>query len=323
MANFDQTIETLVVASVAVGFLTTYLTLNKLWSRKSDENVAKSVSVFASILGILSTIPFLIKYGWIDAEYKGAIKALVGIIAGSVFLLIGSGFWVRDKQKPLSLWTKLKRAIKLETNEAGDLVKALIKPTGADKMLEILKQLALIDNKVSEKEFEFIEIFAKTWYIPFQRCDLTNNENQNTEQSLDSNYLELRNSVIKYIDISPPTAQATHLRDVLNALANADKMISDEEKFILAEVNSMLADYSSNSTQLKEYQVLVAPQDEDQVDMLKNLLPELVISSVSGGKGYLVGSFFSLDFAKMVCKKYRSLNLFTAIESSSSITKNR
>ena len=53
---------------------------------------------------------------------------------------------------------------------------------------------------------------------------------------------------------------------------------------------------------------------KDQEDLLKSILPELVISESAGGKGYLVGNFYSMRFARMVCTKYRSLNLFTAIE---------
>ncbi len=311
MDNFNQIIETLVVASVAIGILTTYLTLNKIWSRKSDENVAKSVSVFAAILGIASTIPFLIKYGLIDAEYKGAVKAAISIGAGVVFLLIGSGFWVRNRQKPESLWVKFKKAIRLEGQEAGDLVKALMTPAGADKMLVILQQLALIDQKIDDKEFQFIDTFAKSWGIPFNRESINNIA---IDKTRDSAYLALRFSVVDYLNITPPTQQVSHLRDVLNALVKADKDVSEEETFVLNEINSMLDGYSNQQAKQDIYEVVIAPQNTDQEDLLETLLPEVVISESNGGKGYLVGQFFSKQFASMVCKKYRSMNLFTAIE---------
>jgi hypothetical protein len=310
MSSFDQIIESLVVASVAIGLLTTYLTLNKIWSRKSDANVAKSVSVFASILGILSTVPFLIKYGFLDAEYKGAFKALVSIITGVIFLLIGSGFWVRNRNKQESLWVKFKRAVKLEKHEAGDLVKALLKPTGADKMLNILIQLAQIDKRIDEKEFQFIETFAASWSIPFSKDDLHSYKHE----SQDSSYIELRHSVADYLNLRPPIEQSTHLRDVLNALAKSDQSISEQEQFILDEINSMLEAYKVQKGFDAKFQVVIAPQNKDQEDLLKSILPELVISESAGGKGYLVGNFYSMRFARMVCTKYRSLNLFTAIE---------
>lgn len=311
MTGFNQIIETLVVASVAIGLLTTYLTLNKIWSRKSDKNVAKSVSVFAAILGIISTVPFLIKYGLIDAEYKGAAKALVSILAGGVFLLIGSGYWVRNHRKPESLWVKFKKAIKLEKQEAGDLVKAMLMPSGADKMIKILRQLALIDNRIDDKEFSFIDTFAKSWNIPFDRNNLNNERKDN---STEMGYIELRFSVADYLNIEPPAKQCAHLRDVLNALAKVDKNVSEEEQFVLDEINAMLDGYASNQPNAVQYEVVIAPQSGDQEDLIKTLLPELVLSSNNGGKGYLVGCFYSQEFAKMVCKKYRSLNLFTAIE---------
>ncbi|MBN4053545.1 hypothetical protein JYT97_01510 [Haliea sp. AH-315-K21] len=309
--NFNDFIELLVVASVAIGFLTTYLMLNKIWSRKSDENVANSVSVFASLLGIASTLPFLIKYGLLDGEYKGAAKAVVSIFSSALFLLIGSGYWVRNKSKRESLWSKFKKAIKLEGHEAGDLVKALLLPAGADKMLIILRQLALIDNRIDEREFEFIDTFAKFWNIPFDRDSL---EGELAASSVESGYIELRFSVADYLNIEPPVEQSSHLRDVLNALAASDKEVSDEESFILKEINSMLDAYASNELSQDQFEVAIAPQDSDQEDLLKKLLPELIASEINGGKGYVVGTYFSYDFAQMVSKKYRSLNLFTAID---------
>ncbi len=305
-------IEMFVVASVAIGVLGSYLTLNKIWTRKSDKNVAKSVSIFAAILGIFSTIPFLIKYGLIDAEYKGAVKALVSIIVGVVFLLIGSGYWVRNRKKPESLWSKFKKAMKLEKQEAGDLVKALLMPSGANKMLNILRQLALIDNRIDEKEFAFIDMFAKSWNIPFERSDLNT---VRKDHSTEAGYIELRFSVTDYLNIEPPVEQSAHLRDVLNALAKADKKISEEEKFVLNEINATLDSYANNQTDQVQFEVVIAPQSGDQEDLIKSILPNLILSSNSGGKGYVVGSFYSFEFAKMVCKKYRSLNLFTAVES--------
>ncbi|NNJ72261.1 MAG: hypothetical protein HKP09_03665 [Enterobacterales bacterium] len=316
MDSFNQIIESLVVASVAIGILTSYLTINKIWSRKSDENVAKSVSVFAALLGILSTIPFLIKYGFIDAEYKGAVKAAVSITVGFIFLLIGSGYWVNKNRKPESLWVKFKKAVKLEGHEAGDLVKAMLKPAGADKMLLILQQLALIDNKIDDKEFKFIETFANTWGIS---SDLDKMQTQSN--TIDSSYMELRHSVVDYLNISPPEKQVRHLTDVLNALAKADKNVSEEEKFILAEINSLLDNYGTEESELKTYEVAIAPQNQDQEDLLNDLLPELVLTMNNGGKGYLVGAYHSKQFASMVCKKYRSMNLFTAIETIPAVAK--
>ena len=124
----------------------------------------------------------------------------------------------------------------------------------------------------------------------------------------------LRHSVAEYLNLMPPIEQSTHLRDVLNALAKSDKNISEQEQFILEEINSMLEGYRLQSGNQSSYQVIIAPLDSDQEDLLKTLVPALILSETTGGKGYLVGDFYSLRFAKMVCKKYRSLNLFTAIE---------
>ena len=218
---------------------------------------------------------------------------------------------MRDRAKPEGLWSKFKKAIKLEKQEAGDLVKALIMPAGASKMLNILRQMALIDNRIDDKEFAFIETFAKSWNIPFSREDLVNTHSDNSSET---GYMNLRYSVADYLNIEPPIEQSAHMRDVLNALAAADKNVSKEEKFVLKEINAMFDGYASNQAKANQYEVMIAPQDGDQEDLVHQLLPELILSNNNGGKGYVVGCYYSFDFARMVCKKYRSLNLFTAIE---------
>lgn len=314
MNSFNQVIEWLVVASVAIGIITTYLTINKIWTRKSDPRVAESVSVFAAILGIVATLPFFIKYGFIDAEYKGAVKALVSIGTGVVFLLIGSGFWVVSSKAKKSFWLKFKKALKLETNEAGNLVKAILRPKGANLMLSILLQLAKIDRRVDREEFLFIETFAKTWNIPFTENDIAMQVQRDENEDLVADYELLQQTVEKYLKLSPPFKQSLHLRDVLHALADADQNTSAEEQFILTEIDAMLENYAQKGTYSKKYLVLIAIQDDEQKALLNSLFSDIQLSQYCGGKGYLVGQYYSQEFARLMCKKYRKINLFTVVE---------
>ena len=54
----SQIIDLLIFASLGITIVRYYLTLNKIWPRKHDRNVAESVSVLASLLGIATTLPF-------------------------------------------------------------------------------------------------------------------------------------------------------------------------------------------------------------------------------------------------------------------------
>ncbi len=305
---FSLIIEGLIFASVGIALLKSYLTANKVWSRKNDVNVANSISVYASILGILGGLPFFIKYLFIDSDYQSAVNVMIGLILGTFFLLVGSGLWVKNKKKKLSFWTKFKRAIKLENDEVADLVKAFILPKGADLIVTILQQMAMIDKKMDDKEINFIKVFAKSWNLDFEIDEKEYNESQ------DSNYINLRASVIRYLDISPPMEQAAQLRDVINSLANVDNKLSEEESFILEEINGLIDSYVEQGNAITQFEVIIAPQSDEQEVAIKKLVPNFTLTENKGGIGYIEGIYYSEKMAQMVRNKYRSLNLFTAIE---------
>lgn len=48
--------------------------------------------------------------------------------------------------------------------------------------------------------------------------------------------------------------------------------------------------------------------------MLEHLLPTFTKVTDKGGVSYRVGEYYSRAFAQMMCRKYRSMNIFTAIE---------
>ena len=69
MKLFEQLINILVVGAIALTVVKTYLTANKIWSRKHEQVVSESVSVSAQLIGIVTTVPFLVKYTLIDADF--------------------------------------------------------------------------------------------------------------------------------------------------------------------------------------------------------------------------------------------------------------
>ena len=304
---FSTIIEVLIFASVGIAILKTYLTANKVWSRKSDVNVANSISVYAAILGLLAGLPFFVKYAFIDLDYQSAANAMIGLILGTFFLLVGSGLWVKNRNKNISFWSKFKRAIKLENDEVADLVKAFILPKGANLIVQILQQMALIDRKIDDKEVNFIRVFAKSWNLDFEMNEIKKDDSQ------DSNYINLRASVISYLDISPPIEQAAQLRDVINSLANIDNKLSEEEVYILEEIDGLIDNYVEQGSAITQFEVVIAPQSDEQKIAIKKLIPNFTLSENKGGVGYIEGIYYSEKMAQMICNKFRSLNLFTVI----------
>ena len=75
------------------------------------------------------------------------------------FLAIGIGFWVSVRRGE-NLWTKIKRALKLEKEESLDLISALIRPSGARIMLDVLQKLAVIDKNLDDREKSFIPCYS-------------------------------------------------------------------------------------------------------------------------------------------------------------------
>ena len=69
MNLFEQLINLLVVGAIVLTVVKTYLTANKVWSRKHEKVVSESVSVSAQLIGIVTSVPFLIKYSLIDSDF--------------------------------------------------------------------------------------------------------------------------------------------------------------------------------------------------------------------------------------------------------------
>lgn len=71
---FEQLISLLVVGAIGLTVVKTYLTANKIWSRKHKKEVSESVSVSAQLIGIVTSLPFLIKYTVIDGDFMSLAK---------------------------------------------------------------------------------------------------------------------------------------------------------------------------------------------------------------------------------------------------------
>jgi hypothetical protein len=298
---FRALIEFLVAIGIIVAVVSNYLIINKLWKRRAVADVADSISVGAALLGLATSIPFLILFVLIDYSPAGAAKTAIGIITGVVFVLVGSGVWVAELRERgfLALFV---RALRVERQESADLIKQLVQPAGADRILAVLYQLAAVDGHIDEGELALIRNFAQQWRMPVPQA--TDHE--------DIDLLTLRQSMADYLAVHPPRQQAAQVLDLLQLLAQADTRVSWQESLALDEIGGMIRHYlAGGAADTPSFEVLIVPQSAAQVDAVRTLLPDSVEKVVRGGRVFAVGRYHSSHYAEMVCQKYIALGLFT------------
>jgi hypothetical protein len=306
MNMFEQLINLLVVGAIGLTVVKTYLTANKIWSRKHKKEVSESVSVSAQLIGIVTSLPFLIKYSIIDSDFMSFANMSLKLALTLFFLMIGIGLWVRAEGHE-SFWHKIKRALKLEKKESMDLINALVRPAGARTIIDILRRLAMIDKDLDEREMAFIQEFADRWNI---KIDFR----KEFDTAADQMHIDLREKLTEYLSISPDKTQASQFLDIINSLVGADKKISDEEQFILDEIKGMIENYISEGESKAVYNVIVVPQNREERASVRALLPNVTPQTEWGGNVYHAGVYHSRPFAEMISAKYQGLNLFSTVK---------
>lgn len=307
MQYFIVFIDVLVTVAVLLTTVRMYLQVNKLWTRKHETAVAESISIAANFLGMSVHIPFMARFLLIDNNIPAAINSLIVFTGLSTMSVIGTGLWVRSN-KGVGLFTLLLRNLNLERKESGNLIKALLRPSGADKIITILKKLSAIDNMIDEKEIALIKRFAEEWQIA--DLDLKPGAVENVTSLSD-----LRRCMDKYLRISPPKEQAAAVSDLVRALVEVDGAVQHEEALILAEMEGMIEQYVlGDESERKMYEVLIVPQSDSQFNAAKELLPNVEYEVHRGGKAMVGGKFFSKEFAEAMCQKYITLGLFSTVE---------
>lgn len=305
MAAFLRFVEFLVAISVLVSGVSSYLIVNKLWTRKAHREVADSISISAALLGLATGLPFLIQFTLIAPNPAAAIKSVMGIGTGIVFVMVSTGLWVADNRGERFL-TLFVRALKLEKKESTDLIKALVQPHGAAELMAVFRAMALVDKHVDEREMEMMRLFAHRWRVDLPDLALGAHEGG-------GELIRLRECVAEYLRVSPPAEQAQELLDVLHLFVQADEQVTHEEELILEEIGGMIAQYAGDGEDGPGmFEVVIVPQDDKQNDAVRSLLPGIEPKIVRGGRVFSVGRFFSPRYADMVSEKYIKLGLFTA-----------
>ncbi len=182
---------------------------------------------------------------------------------------------------------------------------------GYEQIIEILRQVAMIDAHLDQAEIEFIQKFADTWDMAFDAAQMR----VDMEGAGRTDYVSLRQSVTDYLSVAPPFSQVIELRDLLNTFVQSDEQVSDEETLILSELMGLFASYLDEQD-LVQYRVLIVPQSNQQDQAITSLFPEFTKGVFAGGVAYLVGTFYSKDYAQMIADRYRALHFFSTVEES-------
>jgi hypothetical protein len=304
MTLFFGFVEFLVAIGVLVSLVGNYLIINKLWKRRMVREVAESVSIAAALLGLFNSVPFLAMFLFIDYNAPGAAKFAINIVTGIVFVLVGSGLWVAELRERGFRYLFM-RALRLERKESADLIKQLVQPKGAEHILKVLHQLAMVDGHIDEREQRMIREFAREWRLSEPAAD---------GAGPPADLISLRKSLADYLSVRPPPQQVSHLRDVLQVLAESDARVTWQESVALEEADGMLRQYiAGEETNPAMHEVLIVPQSERQVEAVRTLLPGREEKMLRGGRVFSVGHFFSPRYAEFVCQKYIGLGLFSTV----------
>lgn len=306
MELLRSTVQFLAAASILLAAVQIYLTLNKLWKRKHEPAVAESISIMGEFVGLVPLF-FLTSNFTLQGQWEGAADGILWLGAGAVTIAIGTGMWVEGRRKK-GFFTLLKESLELEREEVGDLAKRFFRPAGAGRILRILGHVALLDERLDEREREFIQSFADAWGLDFSPERLGDER-----RAGHLNYRELRSDVEAYLTTSPPPNQVQQLSDVVSALVHVDEEVSDEEALMLDELDGMWASYLDAETEVPVYGVAVVPQSPDQDRAIADVIPTVGKAPVEGGEAYVVGRYHSERYAEVMGKQYRDLGFFTTV----------
>ena len=301
----NKIIAALVASALLFSVFQFYLKLNKVWKRRKILEVANSISIVASLLGFATLVPFLLNSILISADYPSAVKYVLGLILATVFTLISMGYFV-DENRDKNFFRLLLDALGAEKSESTDLLSAMLRPHGATKIIEILTQLAAIDDDIAQEEVDLINEFAERWRIKIPEIKIGKPEKV-------TNLLDLKDLVQSYLDEKPDVEVAQNLVDLINMMAEADDEVTEEEAMAVGEFTGMIAHYVSQEEggSIDAFEVVIVPQNDEQTDAVRELIPNIESVKKRGGIIFIVGTFYSEDYANAVCAKYISLGLFT------------
>jgi hypothetical protein len=301
----EQLVSWLAYGSLAIGALSAYLHLNKLWSRKHIQEVADSISISGTLLEAVPTAIFGL-YFLTREDPVGVLDSLIWLTAAVGFIMIGSGFWVKGQRRQ-GIFRLAWRSLRSESAEVGNLAQALLHHESNEELAILLHRFAEVDGEVSGHEAKILNEFAADMNLDLHVAPGA------TSESRTNRLLNTRRALDKYLAKSPPSTQVEQLEHLLHRLMSTDGTDHSDELSSLGELKGAIRDYLSGDSRGIPFRVLLAPQSEEQVLRINSLLDRANVHTGAGGRGVTVGEFHTREFADTVCREYRDLGFFCVV----------
>ena len=305
MENFKLVIMILATLSLGFSMAEIYFAANQLWPRKHDRTVVESLSLTALLIGMIPLTLSAIDCA-LHAQWRVMTEALLFVAWGAARVIVALGIWLPDGAR-LTVWQRMKRVFRRERETAGDLARALFRPSQASLVLEILSRVAWLDDELHANEAQLIADFARAWHVPFDVDEARGSGRRTSAGRL----VELGQKVSAYLDTMPPREQAAHLSDVIRQLVEVDENVSTDEDIALSELQGMLHAYCNRQEGLAECFAVLVPRGLAEADAIRLNLPSLEQRVLPSGEVFVAGPFYSQRFAGKVAEQHRALGFFS------------
>lgn len=302
-------LDGIIYVALFFALIEVYLKVNKIWKRKHEEQVAQSQSLLGLGLSFFILIIWTIKY-IIIGEYTSIVDNSIYLSETIVMMMIGTGIFVKEN-RGLSFIALIKKSISLERKEATYLIKAISGKEEALDIINILHQLAWIDDELDDKESILINEFAKAWNIDY---DSNNQDLIKIHKDFDKKLKSLRSSMVHFLDSNPNKEQIAQLTDLLEKMINADEKTSKEEEIIFDELNALMQTYLNDGKTPSHFHVLIVPQEQSHTEIIKQLKPNAKEYNIAGGIAFSLEKYLSKKYAEEMCEDYRGKGLFTIVQ---------
>lgn len=302
MISLEQTIEFLVWASLISGFFEAYLLVNKLWTRKHIPDVAASISITATVMNVVATSPFFLKYA-LDADFSSILNTGTWMAVAVFRLLVGAGFWVMTSDNA-SFRDKLVRMLRLERREALNLAAYFRHHHSAGEALETLVAVAALDGEVLEQELDLVRELGESWGVEHGEVEAMLAADHSTDPRV------VHERVLRFADALVPVAgkeagELKVLADMIDRVVSADENVSEDERAMQEEIHALL---SRRESVLEEshslYEVLLVPQSDEQTRTLRERFGREMARRL-GGLALVEGTYHAASFADHLCEVYR------------------
>lgn len=298
-----ESVSILAYGAIIFSVVEIYLTLNKLWSRKHIQEVAESISISARVIGMIPCSIFTLNY-FLQQQWQGVIDGSLWLIAASIQIMIGAGFWVVTKQK-YKLWDLISQSIQRETREVSNLAMSVFQSSSREKLIDLLAAIALLDKVINEEEKLYVEKLAKEWDIPL----IWGAHKSRIRNKGVSPHVIVSQELQVYLEYGPTRKEMKLLRQLIKGLLDVSGSVTEDHAFILAEFNEVFKRYPN--TQYKQYyQIQVVPQEKEQHEILQGNHIKMKSEYLGSGFTYTIEPFFVEAYADKVVKEFGELGFF-------------